>query len=203
MRAFASFLCLFLMAGSILWAQAPNTLVRPSTHAIVIEQEPDIDGEVLNDPIWQTVEPVTDMTQIKPDQGQPASEKTEIRIAYTPSVFYLSVVCFDMEPRKLVVTDARRDASLDGTDSFLFILDTYNDGQNGFLFLQGLVDSGFGDRIMFGSDQMVWVNTIDEGIEAVNSATFLSMEQKENIFYDNAARFLGIPDEEIKRHKSK
>lgn len=68
-------------------------------------------------------------------------------------------------------------------------------------FLQGLVDAGFGERIMFGSDQMVWVNTIDEGIEAVNSADFLSIEQKEDIFYDNAARFLGLTDAEIQKHK--
>lgn len=69
-------------------------------------------------------------------------------------------------------------------------------------FLRGLVEAGFGDRIMFGSDQMVWVNTIDEGIEAINSADFLSMEQKENIFYNNAARFLELTAEEIKKHKS-
>jgi len=133
MWGFSTFLGLFLLS-STLWAQAPNTLIRPSMHATVISQEPNIDGEVINDPLWQTVEPVTEMTQTKPDQGKPASEQTEVRIAYTPSVFYLSIVCYDKEPEKLVVADARRDASLDGTDSFLFILDTYNDGQNGFLF---------------------------------------------------------------------
>ncbi len=68
-------------------------------------------------------------------------------------------------------------------------------------FLKGLVDSGFGNRIMFGSDQMVWVNTIDEGIEAINTADFLSMEQKENIFYNNAARFLGLTETQIKSDK--
>ena len=134
MREFSAFLGLFLFLSSSLCAQVPNTLVRPSTHANAIALEPVIDGEVLDDPIWQTVEPITGLIQMKPDQGQPASERTEIRIAYTPGIFYLSVICYDAEPDKLVVTDARRDASLDVTDSFLFILDTYNDGQNGFLF---------------------------------------------------------------------
>lgn len=69
-------------------------------------------------------------------------------------------------------------------------------------FLQGLVESGFGDRIMFGSDQMVWVETISESIEAINTADFLTMQQKEDIFYNNAARFLGLTDEEIKMHKT-
>jgi len=134
MSGFSAFLGLFLVLSSSLCAQVPNTLIRPSTHANAIALEPVIDGEVLDDPIWQTVEPITGLIQMKPDQGQPASENTEIRIAYTPSVFYLSVVCYDSQPERLVVSDARRDASLDGTDSFLFILDTYNDGQNGFLF---------------------------------------------------------------------
>lgn len=68
-------------------------------------------------------------------------------------------------------------------------------------FLQGLVESGFEKRIMFGSDQMEWASTMDEAIEAVNSATFLSLEQKEDIFYNNAARFLELSKEEIADHK--
>jgi hypothetical protein len=70
-------------------------------------------------------------------------------------------------------------------------------------FLKGLVDSGFGKRIMFGTDQMIWVETIKDAIDAVNSAGFLSMQEKEDIFYNNAARFLGLTNEEIKRHKIK
>ncbi|GJM30517.1 MAG: hypothetical protein DHS20C17_31520 [Cyclobacteriaceae bacterium] len=132
MKATASILLTVL--GLVLFGQTPNTLNRPATFAIALEQEPEIDGEVLNDPLWQELVPVTEMIQMRPDQGLAASENTEIRIAYTADVFYLSVVCYDQQPDKLVVADARRDASLDDTDSFLFILDTYNDGQNGFLF---------------------------------------------------------------------
>ena len=70
-------------------------------------------------------------------------------------------------------------------------------------FLKGLVDAGFGDRIMFGSDQMTWPQTIEIGINAVNNAGFLTIKQKEDIFYNNAARFFGLSDEEIKKHKGK
>ncbi len=70
-------------------------------------------------------------------------------------------------------------------------------------FLKGLVDAGFGKRIMYGTDQMIWVETIDDAIEAVNSASFLTEEQKEDIFYNNAARFLDFSEEEIKTHKGK
>jgi len=68
-------------------------------------------------------------------------------------------------------------------------------------FIKGLVDAGFGKRIMFGTDQMVWPETIDIAIEAINSTDFLTLEQKEDIFYDNAAEFLGLSESLIAKHK--
>lgn len=70
-------------------------------------------------------------------------------------------------------------------------------------FLKGLVDSGFGNRIMFGTDQMVWPETIDIAVDAVNSAEFLTLKQKEDIFFNNAARFLNLTEEKIIELKSK
>lgn len=58
-----------------------------------------------------------------------------------------------------------------------------------YAFLEELVRAGFGDRIMFGSDQMNWPGLIDEGIAAINQAPFLTYEQKRAILHDNAARF--------------
>lgn len=104
---------------------------RPQTQAIPMNSDPVIDGEVINDAVWQQHPAFDGLMQVKPNAGQPASEKTDIRIGYTETTLYVSVVCYDSEPEKLVVSDARRDASLDGTDSFLFIIDTYHDRQNG------------------------------------------------------------------------
>jgi predicted TIM-barrel fold metal-dependent hydrolase len=59
-------------------------------------------------------------------------------------------------------------------------------------YLRRLVEAGYGDRIMFGSDQMVWPKAIGPAIEAINSADFLSSTQKRAILYDNAARFLRL-----------
>ena len=67
-------------------------------------------------------------------------------------------------------------------------------------FLQGVTDAGYGDRIMFGSDQMVWPETIERGIVVIEEAPFLSEEQKRDILYNNAARFLRFSDEDIARH---
>lgn len=102
--------------------------------ALLVTTEPTLDGEVTKDPFWQNISPTTDFTQTRPYPGRPASEKTEVRIAYDRKNLYVSFVCFDRFPEKLVVSDARRDASLDNTDAVLMILDTYKDGQNGFVF---------------------------------------------------------------------
>jgi len=59
-------------------------------------------------------------------------------------------------------------------------------------YLRELVDAGFGERIMFGSDQMVWPDAIGLAIDGIESATFLSQEAKRDIFYNNAARFLRL-----------
>jgi predicted TIM-barrel fold metal-dependent hydrolase len=66
--------------------------------------------------------------------------------------------------------------------------------------LQKLIDAGFGKRVMFGSDQMVWPGLIEPAIAVIEEAPFLSEEQKRDILYNNAARFLRLSEEEIARH---
>lgn len=67
-------------------------------------------------------------------------------------------------------------------------------------YLQRIVEAGFGQRVMFGSDQMVWPDVIERAIQTIESASFLSQEQKREILYGNAARFLRFSDAEIARH---
>jgi uncharacterized protein len=59
-------------------------------------------------------------------------------------------------------------------------------------YLKRLVQAGFGKRIMFGSDQMVWIDAISIAIENILSAEFLTQDQKKDILYRNAERFLKI-----------
>lgn len=129
---------LFGLLPILVFAQTASTYVdtnvRPKHSSSEIEIGPLIDGEVRNDELWQNVNPITELVQIQPSFGTAASEKTEVRVAYDKQNFYVSVVCFDSAPEQLVVTDSRRDASLDEADAFLFIIDTYHDKQNGFVF---------------------------------------------------------------------
>jgi hypothetical protein len=70
------------------------------------------------------------------------------------------------------------------------------------LFEEGLLDlyaMGVGERIMFGTDQMAWPESMGMAIEMIESSERLTEAQKRDILYNNAARFLGLSEEEIAR----
>ncbi len=66
-------------------------------------------------------------------------------------------------------------------------------------YLREIVDAGFGDRVMFGTDQGIWPGLIERSVAAVEKAPFLTYRQKRDILYNNAARFLRLSPEEIAR----
>ena len=129
-----SVLCFSLLVTSLTFSQNSNPNQNLNFNGTYLESEPVIDGNILGEALWNKVLPIKDLKQIKPNYGAPASEKTEIRVAFTSKTIYVAVVCYDSTPENIVVSDSRRDADLNDDDSFLFILDTYNDQQNGFLF---------------------------------------------------------------------
>lgn len=72
-----------------------------------------------------------------------------------------------------------------------------------YAYLRELVDAGYGDRIMFGSDQMIWPGVIEPAIRSIEEAPFLTESQKRDIFYNNAARFLRLSEADIARHHAR
>jgi uncharacterized protein len=79
----------------------------------------------------------------------------------------------------------------------------YNQPRRAFYrYLQAIIDAGFTNRVMFGSDQMIWPGTIERAIAVIDEAPFLSKPQKRDIFYNNATRFLRLSKEDIARHHS-
>ena len=71
-----------------------------------------------------------------------------------------------------------------------------------YAFLSELVEAGYGDRILFGSDQMIWPGVIEAAVRTIEEAPFLSEDQKRDIFYNNAARFLRLSRSEMARHQT-
>jgi len=80
------------------------------------------------------------------------------------------------------------------------VIDWIQPREEFYAYLKALIRAGFADRIMFGSDQMVWPDAIGLAIDAIESADFLTEQQKRDIFYNNAARFLKLSPEQIRRH---
>jgi hypothetical protein len=95
---------------------------------------PAMDGEVVADPAWRDVPVSGDFRQTTPDEGARGSERTELRIGFTAETLFVAVVCYDRTPADIIASEARRDAPLDDSDSIRLILDTFRDGQNGFVF---------------------------------------------------------------------
>lgn len=67
-------------------------------------------------------------------------------------------------------------------------------------YLKAIVDAGFENRVMFGSDAMVWPGVLERAVAVIRDAPFLDHQQKRDILYNNAARFLRLSKEEIARH---
>lgn len=96
-------------------------------------EAPTIDG-IIDDEAWQSVEPYSDFVQQDPNEGAPATERTEVRLLLDRQNLYVGVIAFDSNPDGIVYTQSRRDASLSNSDSIQMIFDTFNDQQNGFIF---------------------------------------------------------------------
>jgi len=123
-----------LQVGDVVSQEMYDRPVRPSMSAVRVAQAPMLDGVVRGDPAWEGISPSSGLVQSTPDEGEPASQRTEIRIAFTDDTLYIGIICFDDDPGSIVVSDSRRDASLVESDSLTLILDTYLDRQNGLVF---------------------------------------------------------------------
>ena len=126
-----------LLAASVVRSEhsIPAPPVSPPVmQAFRLQVAPQVDGKVGDDPAWKGVTPVSDFWQVRPDEGQPASQRTEVYVGFTDDSLYIGVICFDDEPLEIITSDSRRDSSLDDTDSFRVILDSFRDRQNGFVF---------------------------------------------------------------------
>lgn len=134
-----------VIAGAVLLS-APSTLhgqtvpptgpAQASAAAVAVEVNlpPTLDGDVLDDPAWMGAPVISGFTQTQPNEGEAATESTEVRVVFSAETLYFGVVCYDRNPAAIIVSDSRRDSSLGDSDSFQLILDTFLDRQNGFVF---------------------------------------------------------------------
>jgi hypothetical protein len=98
-----------------------------------LSSPPAIDGK-LDDAVWQEAAVLGDFVQDNPDTGQPATQKTAVRLGYDSRYLYVGIRCYDTEPGKIIAPVLERDGDLSNDDSVYVMLDTFHDGRNAFLF---------------------------------------------------------------------
>ena len=130
--AAALLLCSWISTPHDLMAQGGAVPTLTAARAFDGKQ-PVIDGRI-DDDVWASTEAFSAFIQQDPSEGAPATELTEIRFLLDERNLYIGVVCFDSDPGNIVVSQSRRDADLEDTDSVRILLDTFNDGQNAFVF---------------------------------------------------------------------
>ena len=158
-------------------AAAPRPPALFQIDAVLVPQGPRIDG-VLDDAVWQSATVIDDFTQKEPNEGAPATQRTEVRVLYDGSSLFLGVRAFDSSPEGPIATEMRRDANriLD-EDNFQVILDTYRDSRSAYMFAvnplgaqldQQVFDEGGRDRQREGSSGSM-INRDWDGVWAASA----------------------------------
>lgn len=112
----------------------PSRDVTPREgRASSIRQAPTIDGH-LNDAAWAGAQLYTGFIQRESREGDPVTERTEVRILTDGEALYVGAWLYDREPHAIIPGDKIRDGTITNSDYFGFVLDTYLDRQNGFMF---------------------------------------------------------------------
>ena len=92
-----------------------------------------IDG-ALDDPAWANAPLAADFVQSEPLTGQPATQKTDVRVLYDAEYLYIGAYMHDSDPTHPVVNDIRKDFAEEDQDDFEVLLDTFGDRRNGYVF---------------------------------------------------------------------
>ncbi len=100
-----------------------------------VENGPQIDGR-LDEEVWLQAAVIDEFVQQEPAEGEPATERTVVRLLYDAEALYLGVEAYDSEPDGVIATEMRRDSlRLLDEDNFQVILDTFHDRRSGYMFV--------------------------------------------------------------------
>ncbi|HWI16941.1 MAG TPA: DUF5916 domain-containing protein, partial [Vicinamibacterales bacterium] len=109
---------------------ADNVTVR----AFRVAEPLRVDGR-LDEEAYRRIEPITNFIQQEPDEGQPATEKTEAWILFDDEHLYICARNWDSHPEREIANELRRDNSnILGNENLTFAIDTFHDRRNGYVF---------------------------------------------------------------------
>ena len=143
----------------------PGDDARPTVTAVAAEGAVVVDG-VLDEAAWDAAEPATGFVQFEPDEGAPASDRTEVRVLRTPGGLVVGARMFASDPGQIRRVLSRRDDT-GGADAFVVALDSYNDDRTAYVF--GVTAAGVRfDGVLEGDDEdrswdAVWDSAVRVG----------------------------------------
>jgi hypothetical protein len=149
-------------------AQTSITPERTVTAVQLLESERLVLDGRLTEEAWRRAVPAGGFRQQDPNNGEPATEATEVRVLYDANRIIIGVTCFDSEPSRIMGNQMQRDQTLDADDRFMLALDTYSDGRSGYYFEinpsgamgDGLVLAGSGTQVNRSWDG-IWNARVD------------------------------------------
>ena len=116
--------------------QAEEGQVDRTMHAVRTNPRPPVIDGILDEGVWGEAPVATGFRQREPDDGEPATEKTIVKIVYDDDAIYLGIDCLDSEPDRISAPLDRRDSWPSG-DRIVIYLDPRHDHKTGFMFAMG------------------------------------------------------------------
>ena len=192
-------------------AKATNQSAQDKTSARRIEalrvaEAIKIDG-LLSESAWSLAQPASDFLQQEPNEGLPASEKTEVRLLFDDKNLYVGIRAFDSEPQRINSRELVRDATFSNDDKVEILLDTYHDRRNAFRFAVNplgtqqdalITDEGRDVNLSWDSSWVSSGRTDQTGwtVEIAIPLTTLRFKEGADTWGFNAARIIRRKNEE-------
>lgn len=156
---FISLLFILFILPPVLIAQTDSGQKEVGAYRLEHSDDFTFDGSVTEE-FWNRVPVATNFRQQVPDEGAPASEKTEVRIAYDDEYLYMGVILYDSDPSGIKASQKRRDVRIVADERFTWFFDTFNDNRTAYfmevnpnaLRTDGLITTGQGQGINLNWD---------------------------------------------------
>ncbi len=118
-----------LIAGAAAQHSQPDTLF-----ALRVHERIELDGS-LEEPCWKLARHITNFTQREPMEGNPGTDLTDVAIVYDSLAIYIGALCPSSDPEHMQAKYMQRDFAWYADDNFQFVISTFNDQRNGYLFV--------------------------------------------------------------------
>ena len=159
--------------------------------AVRISEEITIDGR-LEEAAWKRAVPASGFFQKLPNNGAPASERTEVRFIYDDDNLYVGVVCFDSAPDRILIRDLREDFDFGSTDLVQIFLDSLRDRRSGFTFVVNPAGAKRDSQVSInGGGNQDWDGVWDAKVSYAEDAWFI-----EFVIPFKTLRFSSAPQQE-------